>query len=426
MMSGAVVDGGVGRVSRPIDSPTMTSAPSDESRRGLFHIVDLFAGPGGLDLAADVLDIPSIGIEWDDDAVATRLAAGLATVHGDVRLFGPGHPDFRDCNVLAGGPPCQTFSIAGSGSGRKAFDVVTGFIRRMHAWYEREKAGRSGETWEDIQRELEKLDDERTGLVLQPLRWVFEAMLFPRYGGEEPRPFDVIVLEQVPSVIEVWHEYEKVLKAVGYQAAAKVYHTEQYGVPQTRRRAVLVARREDFPDHFLPPTHQQYRKDVVPTDALFGAREPWISMDRALREVYARIDVEDVARRAEPFCVVSNYGSGGDPKARGRRDSDKPSATITGKWKRNRIVSCGEPEREMERLRNEEAGVFQSFPYRYPWRGNDQAQQIGNAVPPRFGVHVLSAALGLGVPDEVVWEKLLRWTPKTPARSASCEAESRG
>ncbi|MFI9427949.1 DNA cytosine methyltransferase [Streptomyces achromogenes] len=403
----------------------MTSAPPEEARRGQFRIVDLFAGPGGLDLAADVLDIPSIGIEWDDDAVATRTAADLRTVHGDVRLYGPDHRDFKECNVLAGGPPCQTFSIAGSGSGRKALDDVTKFIHRMHDWYEREKAGRKGETWEDIQRELDKLDDERTGLVLQPLRWAFEAMLRPRHGGTEPKPFDVIVLEQVPAVIAVWHEYEKVLRAVGYHTTARVFHTEQYGVPQTRRRAVLVARRTEIPEHFVPPTHQQYRKGVVPTDALFGAREPWVSMDKALKEVYAHGIVEEAVQRTEPFCVVSNYGSGGDPKARGRRESDEPSATITGKWKRNRIVGRGEPERELDRLSNEEAGVFQSFPYRYPWRGNDQAQQIGNAVPPRFGVHVLSAALDLGVPGDDVWEKLLLWTPERRGRTTPGDEEVR-
>ncbi|MFF7752555.1 DNA cytosine methyltransferase [Streptomyces sp. NPDC007971] len=396
----------------------MTSAPPDRPRRP-FHIVDLFAGPGGLDLAAEILDIPSIGIEWDDDAVATRLAAGLKTVHGDVRLFGPEHPDFKDCNVLAGGPPCQTFSIAGSGSGRKAFDLVTGFIKRMHAWYEREKAGKKGETWEDIQRELDKLDDERTGLVLQPLRWIFEAMLRPRYGQKQPRPFDVIVLEQVPSVIEVWHEYETVLRAIGYEAEAKVFHTEQYGVPQTRRRAVLVARWTELPEHFLPPTHHQYRKGVSPPETLFSGRERWTSMAHALNEVYEHVD--EARQRPMPFCVVSNYGSGGNPKARGRRESDLPSATITGKWKRNRIVGLDARETEMERLSNQEAGVFQTFPYRYPWRGNDpaQQQQIGNAVPPWFGAHVLSAALELGIPGTEVRERLLQWEPRAPDQAAA-------
>jgi len=223
----------------------------------------------------------------------------------------------------------------------------------------------------------------------------------------------------VPAVIEVWHEYERVLRAVGYQAKAKVFHTEQYGVPQTRRRAVLAARYGAQPVQHPSPTHQQYRKGAVPTQTLDG-RESWVSMARALGDVYERVEAR---RRDMPFCVVSNYGSGGDPKARGRRESNKPSATITGKWKRNRIVSADGHETDMERLSNEEAGVFQTFPYRYPWSGGDQAQQIGNAVPPRFGVHVLSAALELGAPDDNVWERLLRW-PEEVDQAATSEADT--
>jgi DNA (cytosine-5)-methyltransferase 1 len=170
---------------------------------------------------------------------------------------------------------------------------------------------------------------------------------------------------------------------------------------------VLVARYGDAPARFPEPTHQQYRKGTAPADTLFGGREAWISMEEALNDVYERVD--EAPRRVMPFCVVSNYGSGGDPKARGRRASNEPAATITGKWKRNRIVSADALEADMGRLSNEEAGVLQTFPYRYPWRGTDQAQQIGNAVPPRFGVHVLSAALELGPPGDDVWERLLRW-----------------
>jgi DNA (cytosine-5)-methyltransferase 1 len=396
----------------------MTCTPPDQPESKP-QLVDLFAGPGGLDLAAEILDIPSIGIEWDDGAVATRTAAGLVTEPGDVRLFGPGDEQFKTCWILAGGPPCQTFSIAGSGTGRKALAEVTGFIHRMHAWYEREKAGEPGERWEDIQRELDKLEDERTGLVLQPLRWIFEAMLRPRHGEKEPRPFEVIVLEQVPSVIRVWQEYRKVLKAVDYDVEVGVFRTEQYGVPQTRRRAVLVARWGGRPARLPDPTHEPYRKDAKPA-ALFD-RDRWVSMERALEDVYERVSEAKPNRRTMPFCVVSNYGSGGDPKARGRRESDKPSATITGKWKRNRIVSADGLDREMPRLTVAEAGVFQTFPYLYPWRGNDVPQQIGNAVPPWFGVHVLSAALGRERPGEKVRERLLRWRPNQIAESGDGE-----
>ncbi|MEV5793003.1 DNA cytosine methyltransferase [Streptomyces sp. NPDC052192] len=387
----------------------MTATPPHQQRNSPFVVVDLFAGPGGLDVAAEVLGVPSIGIEWDADAVETRLAANLRTVSGDVRDYGPCDKRFREANVLAGGPPCQTFSIAGSGTGRKALDEVLRFIGRMHAWYERESAGEEGETWDDIQKELDDLKDVRTGLVLQPLRWIFQALLQPRDGGDVPLPFEVVILEQVPAVIEVWHAYERVLSSVGYKTAAKVFHTEQYGVPQTRRRAVLVARRGDEEVQMPAPTHSLYRKGAAPAGGLF---DQWVSMDRGLTAAYEHEDVPDALRLPLPFRVVSNYGSGGDPKARGRRDSNLPSATITGKWARNRIVSADAHETERRRLSVPEAGVLQSFPYRYPWSGNDQAQQIGNAVPPRFGVHILCAALGLSAPDEAVWERLLAWPPR--------------
>ena len=63
------------------------------------QIVDLFAGPGGLDVAAEKLGIPTVGVEWDTSACETRRAAGLETVEGDVRDFGP--KQFPRADVLA-------------------------------------------------------------------------------------------------------------------------------------------------------------------------------------------------------------------------------------------------------------------------------------------------------------------------------------
>lgn len=51
--------------------------------------IDLFAGPGGLDLGARWTGLHPIGIEQDRNACATRRAAGLPTIHGDVRDYGP-------------------------------------------------------------------------------------------------------------------------------------------------------------------------------------------------------------------------------------------------------------------------------------------------------------------------------------------------
>lgn len=67
---------------------------------------------------------------------------------------------------------------------------------------------------------------------------------------------------------------------------------------------------------------------------------------------------------------------------------------------------------ELARLSPAEAGLLQSFPAAYPWRSTDVAQQIGNAIPPRLSLHILSMAL-LREPPQEKWYTLLKeWRPQ--------------
>ncbi|MBM4481849.1 DNA cytosine methyltransferase [Rhodococcus hoagii] len=339
----------------------MTSALSRSEGSRIPRIVDLFAGPGGLDVAAHWLGLGVHGVEWDGDACSTRLAAGLGTEQADVRTLGPA--DFPDATVLAGGPPCQTYTLAGSGAGRRALDDVLFFVKQMAAGV-------------DVESSVSQLDDERTGLVLEPLRWVIEA-------HELGLPYDAVVLEQVPAVLPVWEAVGEALEGLGYKVDCGVLRTEEFGVPQTRRRAILVANHHHAPT--LPkPTHRGYRKGIG-RGAGDSRLLPWNTMGEALD-------------RPDPFVVISNYGSGGDPRARGRRTSNEPAATVTGKISRNRVVTHGEVE--LDRFSPSEAGRLQTFPGDYPWSGNAIAQQIGNAIPPRLAAHVLAAALDLDLDDD--------------------------
>ncbi|WP_328446944.1 DNA cytosine methyltransferase [Amycolatopsis sp. NBC_00438] len=220
---------------------------------------------------------------------------------------------------------------------------------------------------EEIAEELAQLDDERTGLVLEPLRWIVDAGV----------PYEAIVLEQVPAVLPVWGAYAEVLEGRGYSVDYGILHTEDFGVPQTRRRAILIARRNG--EAKLPkPTHRRYYKSQARGEGDQSLR-PWKTMGEALGW-------------SEQFTVVSNYGTGGDPKARGQRLSTQPAFTVTGKVSRNRLV--GRPKGMPDRFSDDEAGRLQTFPHDYPWSGRGIAQQIGNAIPPRLAAHVLAAALG--------------------------------
>ncbi|MFJ8753248.1 DNA cytosine methyltransferase [Streptomyces sp. NPDC102441] len=389
-----------------------------------FRIVDLFAGPGGLDIAATIMGLESIGVEWDDATRATRKAAGLLTTpEKDVAVLSPYDGQVKSANVLTGGPPCQSFSVAGNRKGHKALEDVKRLATRLVG---HKDLSSFESAWKKVKAETDAMSDERTGLVLQPLRWIMEAEL-----EREKERYDVVVLEQVPTVLPVWKHYAELLRQVGYAADAHVLHADDFGVPQTRRRAVLIAqwdpenvgRRVEFPR----PTHQRYNKGATRLrehsdpvrerqELLFPAPrngkrpvKPWVAMQDVLTE------------RPRDFEVVSNYGSGGDPKNRGRRTSDQPAATITGKFRRNKVFVLKETEagkkdigEELERLTFEEAGLLQSFPKQYPWRSTDVAQQIGNAIPPLLSLHILSSALRLGPPNEELINRLATWEPKRP------------
>ncbi|WP_406310036.1 DNA cytosine methyltransferase [Streptomyces sp. NBC_00623] len=475
----------------------MSHIEKEDSPPAGFRILDLFAGPGGLDVAADVLGHQVTGIEWDAGACATRSMAGMDTFRGDVRKYRAAF--FPHAEVLTGGPPCQTFTVAGHGAGRRALDDVIRYIERLHqavrpendhdwkhifrTWRKiseelrlsaleakevkaekrevdklrgttrkavksrLEQLGNSADEvtiflkklkapqdldvsdeeingllkqlgdlndqLDKLKAKLEELGDERTGLVLQPLWWVIERSKRP--GS---KPYEAVVLEQVPAVMPVWREYAHVLASLGYRTKRQWMHTEAFGVPQTRRRAVLMARFDrTAQENGLHPglltgvreTHARYQPGARPSPSPNAGyadtlpvvpskkdeeeipKEPWVSMRKAL-EGAREISPKKVCDRPA-FTVISNYGTGGDPEARGRRDHDVPSATITGKVSRNRVVEKDTGE-DLDRFSHAEAGVLQTFPVAYPWTGNDISQQIGNAVPPRLALHVLRHVLG--------------------------------
>jgi DNA (cytosine-5)-methyltransferase 1 len=278
---------------------------------------------------------------------------------------------------LIGSPPCPGFSHGGLKLGLGDAGLVLAALEHV-----------------DNRRELEtaiatldrSMQDDRTLLALEPLRWALA--LGPEW----------IALEQVPYVLPLWDACARILRGFGYSVATGVLHAEQYGVPQVRRRAVLVARSAEatarLGDVALPiPSHSRfYAHDPIASDE--GLPRP-VSMASALgwgmtHRPYPAVSAGTARGGQDPMML-----GGSGARAAVRRELDE------GRWQPDTSgahpVKTGDPwtldTRRAMRLSVAEAGVLQTFPRDYPWRGRTATarfRQVADAVPVELGRRILA------------------------------------
>lgn len=384
--------------------------------------LDLFAGPGGWDVAAREHGLDPLGIEYDDAACATREAAGLRTLQADVAALDP--RDFAPCELLIASPPCQAWSMAGKRAGERDKQHVVACAHELAAG-------------SDTRAEhAAKCEDGRSLLVVEPLR--FALALGPRR----------IALEQVPPVLGLWSLFATLLQAHGYRTWAGVLSAERYGVPQTRKRAILMASL-DGPVHPPAPTHQAYvpGEPAGEQHTLEGTLEPWVSMAQALGWGGATVNTRG-ARSTEggnefdagqPSWTLTGKARSwtlrnGNQENASEREADEPAGTLffgrrlnEVSWFRNDAqehtgvrredepaptIKSGhstaqmgwteDPKRDIRdggvRVTLQEALILQGFPPDYPVAGSrtKQFEQTGNAVPPPLA-HAVLASLNTAV-----------------------------
>lgn len=336
----------------------LRSSSKRHSRSKRLAAIDLFSGCGGLTLGLEQAGFDVVGaVEIDAAAVSTYRANHhhVNLKHLDIRRLSA--RGFRrelkmrvgELDLLAGCPPCQGFSVLRTHNGSK------------------------------------KNKDHRNELVHHMLRF-----------AREFRP-KAIMMENVPGLMgqRPFMELCNGLRALGYAVACAIKDAAHYGVPQRRRRLILLAGR-DFEPRFAKEVHR-----IRTVRSAIGAMtEPGRGRD-AVHNLPEKKRAERVAQLIRD--IPKDGGSRTDlPNSRqlpchrrsngfkdiyGRMAWDSISPTITSGCFNPSKGRFLHPEKNRA-ITMREAALLQTFPPNYvfdvSWGKEAIALMIGNALPPEF------------------------------------------
>lgn len=332
-----------------------------------YKVMDLFSGAGGFSTGMQQAGFKIIGgVDFDRDAAASfrinhRVGgahhAQMSSYTGQLGDFMKPYRFRGEPNVVIGGPPCQAFSTNG----------------------ERDP------------------NDPRTKLYLSFVEFVVRR-----------RPL-AFVMENVANlpIIHGGRDMQAILrdlKPTGYHISFQVINAWEHGLPQARKRTVIVG--SMFPGFRFPaPIPETDRKTVrdaigdlpLPTEGgLVEVGGKTITMHRAPQhtsEVVERIKRIPEGGRLQKV-QAANEKKIGRHNTYGRLRWDEPALVITTSSGKPSSTPCIHPEQHRAwTLR--EAARLQGFPDDFEFVGGDESirRQIGNAVPPRLGSVIGEALL---------------------------------
>ena len=221
---------------------------------------------------------------------------------------------------------------------------------------------------------------------------------------------DIVTMENVPSILffdlkTVFPDFVSILQSENYHVSYQVVYCPEYGIPQTRRRLVLLASKIGV-INLMPPTHHKGNYvsvreiignlpplragEVCPTDPLHRSRalSP-LNLKRMVATPYGggwKDWPKDLLLECHKKEGGKSYGS-----VYGRMVWDDPAPTMTTQCTSIGSGRFGHPEQDRA-ISAREAALFQTFPMTYKFFSNEQdvslakaSRYIGNAVPPRLG-----------------------------------------
>jgi DNA (cytosine-5)-methyltransferase 1 len=189
----------------------------------MLKIVSLFAGAGGLDLGFEKAGFRTIWANEYDKTIWATFEYNFPHTKLDKRSITNVKPEeIPDCDGIIGGPPCQSWSEAGAGRGI---------------------SDKRGKLFYDYIRILD---------VKQPKFFLVEnvaGILYPKHA-------------------EAFNGFLKAFEDAGYNISWQMVDANDYGVPENRKRVIVVGYRKDLKKQFEFPSPQEYKP--VLKDAIWG------------------------------------------------------------------------------------------------------------------------------------------------------------
>lgn len=334
--------------------------------------IDLFAGAGGLSIGMTQAGFKLVAAtDWDHWSCETLRAnhKDIYIHEGDISSVNlkdfQSHLNVDEVDLIVGGPPCQGFSALG---------------KRLK-------------------------EDPRNQLWRHYMRFV-----------EYFRP-KVFVIENVPEIIksQEFIEIKTTAEKFGYTIKAQILHAVDYGVPQKRRRAIIIGSRIGVPV-FPEPTHYPFGQLSL-TDA---GKHPWRTVGDVIRDLPLEPDGKnwhvgrhptekslaryksvppggnrfDLPFKLMPECWIRKKT--GSTDVFGRLEWSKPSLTIRTEFFKPEKGRYLHPEAHRP-ITVREAARIQTFPDGYVLMGShvQVAKQVGNAVPCELARNIGEAVLQL-------------------------------
>jgi DNA (cytosine-5)-methyltransferase 1 len=323
--------------------------------------VDLFCGAGGLTVGLRRAGFAVVGAVDVEPLAAHTYRANhpeTAVWQRDIRRLDPAEMrDFLglaagELDLLAGCPPCQGFSAMRTLNGRRP------------------------------------IADKRNALVMQIARY-----------AEEFRP-RAVMMENVPGLAkdERSARLRRFLRKLGYRVTDDTLNTALFGVPQRRRRYVMVALRDGEPSLASPEPRTRTVRDLIGALPAAGSSDDPLHDHGEHRSVVIRELIASVPRDGgsrgdlgDEWQLDCHRRIDGFHDVYGRMAWDSAAPTITG--------GCINPSKGRflhpvadRAITLREAALLQTFPpdYRLPLNevpGSGKysiAELIGNALPPEF------------------------------------------